>query len=96
MGIETLVQMFEPWLLRPILLDEHSAVQKFLAGPLTKYTDLVNVKAIIEENIPSTIPHEEKETTLSDLDKKQKTTRDAMAMYLRLYGPKIFQSTFPT
>jgi hypothetical protein len=93
-GIETFVRIFEPWLLKTILLDEHAAVQTFLAEPLSRYNNLAEVKSIIKDNIPATLPWDERETVLSDLDKKQKTVRDAMAMFLRLYGPKVFNSAF--
>ena len=96
-GVETLVQLFEPWLLRDIDLDHFNALRQFLASRALKYSGLAAVKASITANIPPTFPAQERAAFLADLNNTTTTTTvvEAMELYLGFVGKKNFDRVFP-
>ncbi len=93
-GTETILQVFEPWLLTEIKLEEFNAVKEFIGNAETKYSSLEAVKTKIMENIPS-ISDKDKVIFKLDLDTKT-TVSEAMELYLRKFGKKSFSRIFPT
>ena len=93
-GIETILQVFEPWLLTEIKLEEFNAVKEFISNAETKYSNLEVVKAKIMANIPS-ISDKDKVIFKLDLDAKT-TVSEAMELYLKKFGKKSFVRIFPT
>lgn len=93
-GIETILQVFEPWLLTEIKLEEFNAVKEFIGNAETKYSNLDTVKTKIMANIPS-ISDKDKVIFKLDLDTKT-TVSEAMELYLREFGKKSFIRIFPT
>jgi hypothetical protein len=51
-GVETLVQLFEPWLQRTIELDHFNSLRNYIAPRAQKYSDLDLVKQQIAQNLP--------------------------------------------
>lgn len=87
MGVETLVYMFEPWLLRKIELDEFNAVREFVDSLKTSDMTLDSVKMAIVQNILPNYPKNDKAAFLSDL--KDKTTiSECLELYLSFFGKK--------
>lgn len=93
-GVETLVQLFEPWLLRTIDLDEFNAMKDFIADYQQHYDALGPVKDKIKQNIPTNLPKEEKSAFLADLDEKE-GVGEAMELYLQSFGKTSFKRVFP-
>lgn len=94
-GIETLVQLFEPLLLRTILLNEFEAVRAYVLPRASKAGGLAKVKTDIKNNIPPTLPTDEKSAIENEVDK---AADDVVAMerFFRLAGKQIFDRVFPS
>lgn len=93
-GIETIVQIFEPWLLRTIELDHYSAGREFVGPRVNKFSDLNVVKASITANIPGTFSNEERAGFLAGVGKAT-TVTEAMELYLGFLGKRNFDRVFP-
>src|SRR5260370_41835645 len=57
-GVETLVQLFEPPLTRRIVLDHLNALQGFIGPRALKYANIDEVKKNISDNVPELPPQE--------------------------------------
>jgi hypothetical protein len=93
-GLRSLVNLFEPKLLRDILLDEFNAVRAFVTTRVDTHTDLTSVKERIEQAIPDTLPEPEKQAFLRELAQPT-TVTEAMEKFLRFVGRGDFVLTFP-
>jgi len=95
-GTETIVQLFEPWLLRTVGIDEFNSVSIYLQAKAKKYVDLKAVKAQIKENMPgpSSLPLPERTALEHDVD-QTKTVRGALEIYLREFGVSTVDQHFP-
>jgi hypothetical protein len=92
-GIATLVQLFEPQLLRTLELNEFNRARSFLAPRAAKYPDLAAVKADILSNIPQTLPTEERGAFENEVSKAT-TVIAAMELLLRFLGRRTFDRVF--
>ncbi len=93
-GLETFVQLFEPHLLREILLYEFNGVRDFVSTRAEKYPDVEAVRKIIRENIPSSLPGPETGAFRDDLAKAQSSI-EALEKGLRFLGKSTFLRIFP-
>ncbi len=93
-GIESLVQLFEPWLLRTITVDEWNSVMHYLAPRAKKYPDLPSVKQAMKDNLPSRFPDAERTAFALDLDRAT-AVEQAMDLYIRFVGRTAFERVFP-
>jgi len=93
-GFQTVVQLFEPFLLRLIVLDEFNAVRQFVAPFASKCTDLNAVKTTIKQNIPSSLSAQERAAFENEIDKDTQV-RDGMERFLRFLGKRTFERVFP-
>jgi hypothetical protein len=93
-GIATLVQLFEPQLLRTLELNEFNRVRLFLAPRAGAYPDLATVRTDILGNIPPTLPAEERGAFENEVTKATTVTA-AMELLLRFLGRKTFDRVFP-
>ncbi len=93
-GLETLVQIFEPWLLRTIYLDEWNGVRAYVTPRAQQYTDLEEARQRIAQNLPERLGEAERAAFLADMDQAQ-TVQVLMSRYLRLLGRETFNGTFP-
>jgi hypothetical protein len=94
-GIESIVQLFEPWMLESIDLDEWQAVRKFVNARLNaRYSTwtLQQTQARIRANLPRRLQTNPGFTL--DLNACT-TTLECMELYLRRCGWSIFDLTFP-
>jgi hypothetical protein len=92
-GLRSLVNLFEPKLLRDILLDEFNAVRAFVKPYANAYSDLVSVKERIEQAVPNTLSEPEKQAFLSELQHVTNVT-EAMEKFLRFAGRADLAITF--
>lgn len=92
-GVETIVQVFEPWLLRTIDIDEFDGVRTFLNSYAQRYTDLDQVRRMIMDNVPTSLPAQERTAFIADVEKAT-NVRVAMELCLRLLGKSSFSRIF--
>src|ERR1017187_1864869 len=74
-GIKTIVQLFEPFLLRQIDLDEFNAVREFVAPYAACFSQLDEVKTMVKQNIPSSFSQEERTAFQNEIDKETQIGR---------------------
>lgn len=94
LGTETIVQLFEPWLLEEIFLFEFSEVSTFIAPRAARYADLANVRTTIKGNLPSSFSGLERSGFEVGVDAQTSITA-AMEVYLRRFGKTNFTRVFP-
>ena len=92
-GFQTIVQLFEPFLIRQISLDEFTAVKAFIAPYAKRYSSMAQVKTLIKENMPAFLSQQERGAFENEIDKDQRV-EEAMARFLRFLGKKAFLSVF--
>lgn len=93
-GVETLVQLFEPWLLREIELDHFNRMRYFLAPIVRTYPDLAEVKKMIRGDVPATLPAAERSAFLHDVDNAE-SVESACELYLGFLGRDSLGRLFP-
>jgi hypothetical protein len=95
-GTETFVQLFEPWLLRTIAIDEFNAVSAYLLGKAQSHSDLNMVKATIKANLPgpNAFPDPERTALILDVDQAG-SVGSALEIYLRAFGVSTLNRVFP-
>ena len=93
-GIESAVQLFEPWLLKSIDLDEYGRERAFIEGRVAKYADLEASRKRALENIPGGFEKDEKAAMQADLQQVA-SAKDVLGTYLKYTGRRIFNATFP-
>lgn len=93
-GVESIVQVFEPWLLREIELEEFNVVREYVQPRSNRYNDLTAVRGKIRQDLPQSFSTQEKAAFEADLDKTT-TTVQAMELYLRFVGQRSFNRLFP-
>lgn len=93
-GVETLVQLFEPRLLKEIKRAEWAGVKEFVGLRAKKYPNLEEVRQSMKDNLPDSMSSEERQAFLNDVDLDKKVP-EAMKRYLKAVGKKIFDQIFP-
>jgi hypothetical protein len=95
-GVETLVQVFEPWLLDRVAQDEDDQKRDYVNKTRNKYpaeTD-PQIKAKLKANIRRSLPFAEKSAIALDID--MATTGDeAMTVYLDRFGTSSLKRLYP-
>lgn len=93
-GMDSIVQLFEPWLLQEIELKEYNAVKRYLRNYTERWNDLDEVKNKVNNNIPlRSLSDVEKKTFKIDVD-EAKSIPDVMELYLRKFGQETFERVF--
>lgn len=93
-GAETIVQVFEPWLLRTIELDHFNQGREFIEPRAEKHSDLSEVKKQIKENVPRSFSQQERTAFEADVDKMVRVV-DAMELCIEVLGRRTFNRVFP-
>jgi hypothetical protein len=93
-GLETLVQLFEPWMLTSLDLDHFSAHQAFIKPRATKQGNLSAAKKAALSNIPSGFSSAVRAALVADINSCT-TTQEVISAYLKYVGIKLTDSTFP-
>lgn len=92
-GPSTLVQLYEPMILRNITFREFTEVRRYVKPAADRNANLATVRQQIKDN-PATLPTSERGAFENDIDKAQSVTV-AMEALLRFSGRSIFDSVFP-
>jgi hypothetical protein len=93
-GIETVVQLFEPLLLRGIDECHYCAVQDLIAPRAARYNNLPNVRNRILNPMPKFLPPPQQNSFTRDVDSAQ-TVEEAMEVCLTVLGKGMFERRFP-
>jgi len=93
-GVETLVQVFEPRLLRNMDIRADHEIRLYLRARVEKYTNLRKVKVMIMDNIPESLPEAERGAFEMDIRKRRKPY-DCMSACLKFLGKESFERIFP-
>lgn len=93
-GIETIVQLFEPWLLRDIKIDHFNSIRSYIQPRLITYNELTTVKQTIESNIPTTLPEAERKAFQQDISQAA-SIPEAMELFIGFLGLGSFERAFP-
>jgi hypothetical protein len=92
-GLESFVQLFEPWMLRSIDLDHYHEQRAFISPRAASLTD-VAARTKAASNVPPGLPPQETAALNSDLN--QATTSDqVIGVYLKYFGLRLTRTTFP-
>lgn len=93
-GIETIVQLFEPWLLRDIQIDHFNCIRSYIQPRLATYNNLATVKQTIESNIPTMLPDAERKAFQQDVSQAA-SVAEAMELYIGFLGLRSLERAFP-
>lgn len=93
-GVESLMRMFEPWLLQQIELFHFNSLRRYIAPKSASHNNLATVKKTVLANIPSRFSEAEKRAFQDDV-KKATSVVDVMEMFLIFVGRGTFDRVFP-
>ena len=93
-GPSTIVQLYEPMLLRNILFREFTEVRRYVEAAIVGNPNIAAVKQQIKDNVPDTLPASERGAFENDIDKAE-TVVEAKAKFLRFVGRSTFDGVFP-
>lgn len=95
LGPELIVRIFEPELLYSIGIDRDIAIKSFLSPYIKNYTDSLQVERLISDNIPRSIPADERKVLIvDDLETRKNNIYDMMEWFLSQFGVKYFKIVF--
>jgi len=93
-GLESFVQLFEPWMLRSIDLDHYHEQRAFISPRATNLTNVPAARIQATNNVPPGLTPQEAAALNSDLN--QATTSDqVIGVYLKYFGLRLTRTTFP-
>lgn len=93
-GLETFVQLFEPWFLSNLQLDHYSREMEFVTPRAERCANLAAAQALAKANIPPAFKSAVRAALRADVD--QETTREGVVIvYLTYCGMKLTSNTFP-
>lgn len=93
-GVESIVALFEPWLLRLVQFEEFERVREYVQPRASRIGDLGGAQRTILDNLPPDLSDQEKGALATDLAKTT-TPLQAMELYLRFAGRRGFARLFP-
>jgi hypothetical protein len=93
-GLESFVQLFEPWMLRTIELDHYSAQSDFIAPRAAKFPTVAAAQAKAKASVPPALSTAEKAAFDADIDQAPSPDQ-AVAAYLKYAGIKLTERAFP-
>jgi len=91
-GVETIVLIFEPWLLDEIDLDEFLTVRKFVQQRAAHHPNLANVRNLVAANLPRQ-DSKARDAFLLDIQNSASVV-EAMELYIHKVGRRIFSTVF--
>ena len=92
-GLETLVQLFEPWMLTSLDLDHFSAQQAFIKPRAARQADLATAKSAALANIPTGYSATVRAGFTADLNACT-TPKEVISTYLKYCGTSLTAATF--
>lgn len=92
-GLETILQLFEPWLLRTIDLDHFMRVRRYIGSRSARYLEADAVRSAILANIPPAFSAAERAALTTDVAHLT-TVSELMELYLSYVGRGTFEEVF--
>jgi hypothetical protein len=92
-GLESFVQLFEPWMLRSIDLDHYHEQRAFISPRAANLTD-VAARTMATNNVPPSLTPQETAALKSDLQQAM-TSDQVIGVYLKYFGLRLTRTTFP-
>lgn len=93
-GLETFVQLFEPWMTKRIELDHYSGVSDFIKPRARRYRNVKNARKLAKNKIPSSFNAKEKTALIDDITRAANST-EVIDAYLKYTGVKLTRTAFP-
>lgn len=93
-GLESLVNLFEPWILRELELEHYFTERAFIAPRVARVPDLATAKATAIASIPTAFTPAEKAAMAADIN-QETTVEGVIGIYLRYVGIAGTKATFP-
>lgn len=93
-GLESFVQLFEPWMLRSLELDHYSEQRDFIAPRAAKFANVADARTQSKNNPPPGLSGAEKAVFEADIDQAA-TAEQVIAGYLKYSGVRLTKTTFP-
>jgi hypothetical protein len=93
-GLETFVQLFEPWMLTSIDLDHFVQQQDFIKPRATRQADLATTKSAALANIPTGYSTSVKAGLAADINACA-SPAEVISTYLKYCGTRLTTATFP-
>jgi len=94
-GLKTLTQLFEPYFIGQLEMEEYNYTKEYVDQRISKYPDLVVIKQMIKNNSHVDSNKKDFTTFLIDLDEIGTTPSEALLFYLERFGRKNFDRVFP-
>jgi hypothetical protein len=92
-GVESLVQLFEPWLLDTLRLHYLLGINTFIGRHSAHFTDLAGVKKTVVDRSGQILSGDAQAGFSTSVNQAQ-TVDKAMELYLNLVGKQYFEQTF--
>jgi hypothetical protein len=93
-GLETIVLLFEPWLIRSIELDVFSQLMGFVGPRASQCPTLSDAQSRAINNIPNTFSPAEKAALIADIMRATVVT-DVIVAYISYAGLNVTRKVFP-
>ena len=93
-GLESLVQLFEPWMLRSLELDHFSEQKAFLTPRAARFTAVADARTQAKNTPLPALSQPEKAVFEADIDQAP-TAEQVIAAYLKYAGVRLTKTTFP-
>jgi hypothetical protein len=93
-GVESLLQLAEPWLLDSLRLHYLLEVNSFIDSHATRHTNLANVKSKIINRATQVLSGDEQAGFIASINQTP-SVETAMELFLYLVGKRYFQAIFP-
>ena len=92
-GLETIVQLFEPWMTRQIENHHFDGVTDFIAARARRCRSVAKARRLARANIPNTFDNHDRAALLNDI-KRAATSRDVIENYMQYVGVRVTEKTF--
>jgi hypothetical protein len=93
-GLESFVQLFEPWMLRTLELDHYSEQSSFIAPRAAKFANVADARTQAKNNPPPGLSSPERAVFDADIDQAPNAAQ-VIAAYLKYSGIRLTKTTFP-
>ena len=93
-GIETLVQLFEPWMLRRLELDHWNKLQTFVASQAAAFPRVADARTEALANIPGGTKSADRAAFRADITAAG-TQSEVIIVYMKYFGTAAAKRVFP-
>jgi hypothetical protein len=93
-GLESFVQLFEPWILRTLELDHYSEQSAFITPRAARFANVTDARTQAKGNPPPGLSAAERAVFDADIDQAS-TAAQVIAAYLKYSGIRLTKATFP-